>query len=424
VARPLTQRHRGDALHQRSIETLADPLGERRGFLDRRSRPDALSRELKHVGEKQLPEGQRMPVACPCQGIDRRAEASRLAGRIGVANGGGPGVHGRAERREVGQAGDLAERHANLGVLPGGVGIVEDGCCPPGEQSRVGLRERRRDPLRREERALHVQLAGVLVAIERVGHPKRRLQGDAEVLRGGAERHLVGLAFRGHGELQVLEDARQRFAGEESGVGRATCPATRLSGRPSRWASASAWSASERLSPRSPRVVYSVHNDHHNESRSARGGSDMILQLFRKTQEHAFKRTYAAPVADVWRAWTEPELLRQWWGPEKTTIEECEVDLRVGGRIRVVMEAGEEMGKYAGTRWPMEGTFTRVEQPHRLTYEATSWTEGEEGATGRLWDEVGLRQPTRQTRRAAVIAPQGGMSHAGLRRRRRVPRGL
>jgi uncharacterized protein YndB with AHSA1/START domain len=116
----------------------------------------------------------------------------------------------------------------------------------------------------------------------------------------------------------------------------------------------------------------------------------MILQLFSKTQEHAFERTYAAPIADVWRAWTEPELLRQWWGPKRTTIEECEVDLRVGGRIRVVMEAGEEMGKYAGTRWPMQGTFTRVEQPHRLTYEATSWTEGEEGATIEHVNEVEL----------------------------------
>lgn len=107
----------------------------------------------------------------------------------------------------------------------------------------------------------------------------------------------------------------------------------------------------------------------------------MILQLFSKAQEHTFERTYAAPIADVWRAWPEPELLRQWWGPEKTTVGECEVDLRVGERIRIVMQAGEEMGKYAGTRWPLEGTFTRIEEPHRLVYEATSWTEGEERAT-------------------------------------------
>jgi uncharacterized protein YndB with AHSA1/START domain len=104
----------------------------------------------------------------------------------------------------------------------------------------------------------------------------------------------------------------------------------------------------------------------------------MISQLFRKKKEITFERSYTAPIGDVWEAWTSPELLRQWWGPEKTTIPECEVDPRVGGRIYIVMEAGEGMGKYQGTRWPLEGTFTQVEQPRRLAYEARSWTEGEQ----------------------------------------------
>ena len=81
----------------------------------------------------------------------------------------------------------------------------------------------------------------------------------------------------------------------------------------------------------------------------------MTLQLFRKKKELAFERTYTAPITAVWEAWTRPELLREWWGPEKTTIPECEVDVRVGGRIYIVMEAGEGMGKYQGSRWPLEG---------------------------------------------------------------------
>ena len=104
----------------------------------------------------------------------------------------------------------------------------------------------------------------------------------------------------------------------------------------------------------------------------------MILQLFKKKKELTFERTYGAPIDAVWKAWTQPELLREWWGPEKTTIPECEVDLYVAGRIYIVMEAGEGMGKYQGTRWPLEGTFTHIEQPHRLAYEARSWTEGED----------------------------------------------
>ncbi len=107
----------------------------------------------------------------------------------------------------------------------------------------------------------------------------------------------------------------------------------------------------------------------------------MISQLLRKKKDLDFERTYAAPPDAVWRAWTDASELRQWWGPEKTTVPDCEVDATVGGRIYVVTEAGAEMGKYQGTRWPMEGTFSAVEPTTRLQYEARSWTEGEEAGT-------------------------------------------
>jgi uncharacterized protein YndB with AHSA1/START domain len=41
------------------------------------------------------------------------------------------------------------------------------------------------------------------------------------------------------------------------------------------------------------------------------------------------------------------------------------------------MLAGEAMGPYKGTRWPMKGQFTKVEPPSRLTYTARAWTEGQ-----------------------------------------------
>lgn len=106
----------------------------------------------------------------------------------------------------------------------------------------------------------------------------------------------------------------------------------------------------------------------------------MLLQLL-KPKKLNLERSYNAPVATVWQAWTQAEMLRQWWGPEKTVVPECRIDLRIGGEIYVVMEAGEAMGKYAGTRWPMTGTFTHVVEHARLTYDARSWTEGEEDAT-------------------------------------------
>lgn len=106
-----------------------------------------------------------------------------------------------------------------------------------------------------------------------------------------------------------------------------------------------------------------------------------MLRLSKNPKQLNFERTYAAPIETVWRAWTEPELLRRWWGPDKTTVPECEIDLQVGGTLRIVMEAGEEMGKYAGTRWPMAGELTVVDPSTHLAYDARSWTEGEEDTT-------------------------------------------
>ncbi|OBB37278.1 SRPBCC domain-containing protein [Mycobacterium sp. 852002-51961_SCH5331710] len=119
----------------------------------------------------------------------------------------------------------------------------------------------------------------------------------------------------------------------------------------------------------------------------------MLMQMFKKTKELNLERSYPAPIETVWQAWTNPDMVRQWWGPEKTFVPECEIDLVVGGRIDIVMEAGEAMGKYQGTRWPMSGTFTRIEQHSRLTYDARSWTEGEEdGSTIEHTNDVVLTE--------------------------------
>jgi uncharacterized protein YndB with AHSA1/START domain len=107
----------------------------------------------------------------------------------------------------------------------------------------------------------------------------------------------------------------------------------------------------------------------------------MLKLLFGKQEVLSFERTYPAPIDTVWNALTRPEAVHEWWGPEKTVVTDCEIDVRVGGRIAIVMQATEAMGKYAGTRWPMEGTFIEVERPHRLSYEARSWQDDKQETT-------------------------------------------
>ncbi len=97
--------------------------------------------------------------------------------------------------------------------------------------------------------------------------------------------------------------------------------------------------------------------------------------------ELIIERTFSAPSEHIFQAWTDPEMLKLWWGPNNVTIPECEVDLRVGGKFYIVMEAGEAMGPYKGTKWPMLAEFTTVVPNLKLSYNAKAWTEGQKKET-------------------------------------------
>jgi uncharacterized protein YndB with AHSA1/START domain len=73
------------------------------------------------------------------------------------------------------------------------------------------------------------------------------------------------------------------------------------------------------------------------------------------------ERAFEAPAEDVFDAWTSPEVMRRWFhcGPDWETPE-AEVDLRVGGGIRVVMRRPD------GTKPAAWGTFVLIDRPHRL----------------------------------------------------------
>lgn len=51
----------------------------------------------------------------------------------------------------------------------------------------------------------------------------------------------------------------------------------------------------------------------------------------------AFTRTLSATPAAVWRCWTEPELLKQWFAPKPVEVPVAEIEARPGGRFKIVM---------------------------------------------------------------------------------------
>ena len=73
-------------------------------------------------------------------------------------------------------------------------------------------------------------------------------------------------------------------------------------------------------------------------------------------------RTFAAPRDKVYAAWTEPEHLKQWWGPEGFVSPDAEIDLRVGGRYRAGMRAPD------GTEMAVVGEYTEIAAPERLVF--------------------------------------------------------
>ena len=115
------------------------------------------------------------------------------------------------------------------------------------------------------------------------------------------------------------------------------------------------------------------------------------------------ERTFRAPAQAVFDAWTSEEVMRRWWRVEsdwETPV--AEVDLRIGGSVRVVMRTQD------GTEYGGGGQYTEIDPPNRLVF---TWIwdgndtrqlieidfEEHDGATTvrfthrDLWDEAAVR---------------------------------
>jgi uncharacterized protein YndB with AHSA1/START domain len=77
-------------------------------------------------------------------------------------------------------------------------------------------------------------------------------------------------------------------------------------------------------------------------------------------RELTITRTFAAPRALVFAAWTDARHLAQWWGPHGYTNPVCEIDPRVGGKLRIHMRGPD------GATHQMEGVVRDIVAPERL----------------------------------------------------------
>jgi uncharacterized protein YndB with AHSA1/START domain len=86
----------------------------------------------------------------------------------------------------------------------------------------------------------------------------------------------------------------------------------------------------------------------------------------RRKYELRIERTFDASAEEVFDAWTSEEVLTRWFHSQPgwdTPV--AEVDLRVGGKVRVAMR------ELDGTEHAMGGEYTLIDRPHRL---AMTWS--------------------------------------------------
>jgi uncharacterized protein YndB with AHSA1/START domain len=79
-------------------------------------------------------------------------------------------------------------------------------------------------------------------------------------------------------------------------------------------------------------------------------------------REFVITRTFDAPRALVFKAWTDPKHMAQWWGPDGFTNPVCELDVRPGGAWRIVMRAPN------GEEHPAKGVYREIVPPERLVF--------------------------------------------------------
>lgn len=88
-----------------------------------------------------------------------------------------------------------------------------------------------------------------------------------------------------------------------------------------------------------------------------------------KDQVLVLTRIFDAPRELVFKAWTDPKQVVQWWGPEGFTNPVCELDARTGGAIRIHMRGPD------GTVYPMTGVYDEIVAPERIVFTSSALDE-------------------------------------------------
>lgn len=92
-----------------------------------------------------------------------------------------------------------------------------------------------------------------------------------------------------------------------------------------------------------------------------KGNAEVTVTL-PSDREIAFTRIFGRRPDLLFKAWTQPEHLRHWWGCDGSSLTVCDVDLRVGGEWHIVMRMPD------GSDHPFRGVYREIVPNERLVY--------------------------------------------------------
>jgi uncharacterized protein YndB with AHSA1/START domain len=89
--------------------------------------------------------------------------------------------------------------------------------------------------------------------------------------------------------------------------------------------------------------------------------------------ELVITRTFDAPRALVFKAWSKAEHAARWFGPKDFTVPHCKMDFRVGGAYRACIRAAD------GKEYWMRGSYREIVEPERIVFTFAWEEDGERG---------------------------------------------
>ena len=96
-----------------------------------------------------------------------------------------------------------------------------------------------------------------------------------------------------------------------------------------------------------------------------------------KERELVIERVFDAPLEVVFDAWSKPEHLTQWFGPDRFTVPQVNVDFRIGGSYRLCMRSPEGEDHWV---W---GEYRDIKPSENLVF---SWNR--EDSEGNIWNST------------------------------------